>query len=198
MTNSDLEFDILRLATSPISKSELWRKTSSQKQDCFSAIDRLVSTGNLQLTPEGNRHIVRTVDTSLDDITWNSILKYQKEQLHESVLRVQAHKKLFEKTKTKTYHEGQLVYQFRPINKELWSDLSQFSMQIDYLMQHLIKFQYALSFKLITSRKAKSRIETIQGIISSEINKVMKTHPKDHEGLTQFIKLQTRTWNLNV
>ena len=198
MTNSDLEQEILQIATSPMSKSEIWRKTSSQKQDCFNAIDRLASTGNLQLTPEGNRHIVRTVDTSLDDITWNGILKFQQDQLQETVSRLQEHKKLFKKTKTKTYHEGQLVYQFRPINKELWSDLSQFSMQIDYLMQHLIKFQYALSFKIITSQKANSRMEKIRGIISSEINKVMKTHHKDHEGLAQFIQLQTRTWNLNV
>ena len=198
MTNSDLEFDILRLASSPIGKSELWRKTSSQKQDVFNAIDRLVSSGNLQLTKQGNRHIILTVDISADDITWNSILKYQKEQLHESVLRVQDHKKLFEKTKTKTYHEGLLVYVFKPLDSKITIDLMQFSMQIDYLMQHLIKFQYALSFKIIPSRKAKSRIETIQGIISSEINKVMKKHPKDHEGLTQFIKLQTRTWNVNV
>ena len=198
MTNSDLEFDILRLASSPIVKSELWRKTSSQKQDCFSAIDRLVSTGNLQLTKEGNRHIVRTVDTSLDDITWNGILKFQQDQLEETVSRLQDHKKLFKKTKTKTYHEGQLVYQFRPLNKQITSDLLQFSMQIDYLMQHLIKFQYALSFKIITSQKANSRIDKIRGIISSEINKVMKNHAKDHEGLAQFIQLQTRTWNLNV
>jgi len=198
LTNSDLEFDILRLASSPIGKSELWRKTSSQKQDVFNAIDRLVSSGNLQLTKQGNRHIILTVDISADDITWNSILKYQKEQLHESVLRVQAHKKLFEKTKTKTYHEGLLVYVFKPLDSKITIDLMQFSMQIDYLMRHLIKFQYALSFKIIPSRKAKSRIETIQRIISSEINKVMKKHPKDHEGLTQFIKLQTRTWNLNV
>ena len=198
MTNSDLEQEILQIATSPMSKSEIWRKTGSQKQDCFNAIDRLVSKGNLHLKPEGNRHIVRTVDTSLDDITWNGILKFQQDQLQETVSRLQEHKKLFKKTKTKTYHEGQLVYQFRPINKELWSDLSQFSMQIDYLMQHLIKFQYALSFKIITSQKANLRIEKIQGIISSEINKVMKNHTKDHEGLAQFIQLQTRTWNLNV
>ena len=198
MTNSDLEWDILQIATSPISKSELWRKTSSQKQDCFSAIDRLVSTGNLQLTKEGNRHIVRTVDTSSDDITWNGILKFQQDQLQVTVSALQEHKKLFKKTKTKTYHEGQLVYQFRPLNKQITADLLQFSMQIDYLMQHLIKFQYALSFKIITSQKANSRIDKIRGIISSEINKVMKTHHKDHEGLAQFIQLQTRTWNLNV
>ncbi len=198
MTNSDLEWNILQIATSPISKSELWRKTSSQKQDVFSAIDRLVSTGNLQLSQEGNRHIVRTVDTSSDDITWNGILKFQKDQLEETVSRLQDHKKLFKKTKTKTYHEGQLVYQFKPLNKQITTDLLQFSMQIDYLMQHLIKFQYALSFKIITSQKANSRIDKIRGIISSEINKVMKNHAKDHEGLTQFIQLQTRTWNLNV
>ena len=198
MTNSDLEWNILQIATSPISKSELWRKTSSQKQDVFSAIDRLVSTGNLQLSQEGNRHIVRTVDTSSDDITWNGILKFQQDQLQETVSRLQDHKKLFKKTKTKTYHEGQLVYQFKPLNKQITTDLLQFSMQIDYLMQHLIKFQYALSFKIITSQKANSRIDKIRGIISSEINKVMKNHAKDHEGLTQFIQLQTRTWNLNV
>jgi len=198
LTNSDLEWNILQIATSPISKSELWRKTSSQKQDVFSAIDRLVSTGNLQLSQEGNRHIVRTVDTSSDDITWNGILKFQQDQLQETVSRLQDHKKLFKKTKTKTYHEGQLVYQFKPLNKQITTDLLQFSMQIDYLMQHLIKFQYALSFKIITSQKANSRIDKIRGIISSEINKVMKNHAKDHEGLTQFIQLQTRTWNLNV
>ena len=202
MTNSDLEWNILRLASSPISKNDLWRKTSSQKQDVLNAIDRLVSTGNLQLTKEsakgGIRHIVVTVDTSSDDITWNGILKFQQDQLEETVSRLQAHKKLFKKTKTKTYHEGQLVYVFKPLNSKITEDLLQFSMQIDYLMQHLIKFQYALSFKIITSRKANERIEKIQDIISSQINKVMKNHAKDHEGLTQFIQLQTRTWNLNV
>ena len=202
MTNLDLESKILEIATSPISKNELWRKTSSQKQDVFNAIDRLVSTGNLQLTKEsgkgGIRHVVRTVDTSSDDITWNGILKFQKDQLEETVSRLQARKKLFKKTKTKTYHEGQLVYQFKPLTKQITTDLLQFSMQIDYLMQHLIKFQYALSFKIITSQKANLRIDKIRGIISSEINKVMKNHAKDHEGLAQFIQLQTRTWNVNV
>lgn len=202
MTNSDLEWEILKIAQSPISKNELWRKLASQKQDVHLAIDRLVSTGNLKLTKEtakgGTRHVVRTVDTSSDDITWNGILKFQHDQLQVTASALQEHKKLFKKTKTKTYHEGQLVYQFRPLNKQITSDLLQFSMQIDYLMQHLIKFQYALSFKIITSQKANSRIDKIRGIISSEINKVMKNHAKDHEGLTQFIQLQTRTWNLNV
>ena len=198
MTNSDLEFEVMRLASSPISKSELFRKTSSQKQDVFNVIDRLVNTGNMHLTEEGNKHIVVTVHSDTDDITWNGILKYQKEQLHETVLLLADHKKLFKKTKTKTYHEGQLVYQYRAINKELWSDLLTFSMQIDYLMQHLIKFQYALSFKIITARKAKSRIERVQAIITKEINRVMSDHPKDDEGLAQYIQLQTRTWNINV
>ena len=199
MTNSDLEWNILQIATSPISKSELWRKTSSQKQDVFSAIDRLVSTGNLQLSQEGNRHIVRTVDTSSDDITWNGILKFQQDQLEVTVSRIQEHKKLFKKTKTKTYHDGQLVYKFSPINKEIQSTLLQFSMQIDYLMQHLIKFQYALSFKLITKQKANARLEMVQQIITKEINKVTSNHSwKDQDGLSQFIQLQTRTWNINV
>ena len=198
MTNSDLEWNILQIATSPISKSELHRKTSSQKQDVLNAIDRLVSIGNLQLTKEGNRHIVRTVDTSSDDITWNGILKFQQGQLKETVSRLQEHKKLFKKTKTKTYHEGQLVYQYRAIKKEIMSDLLQFSMQIDYLMQHLIKFQYALSFKILTKRKATSRLERVQALITKEINRVMKDHVNDYEGLRQFIQLQTRTWNVNV
>ena len=217
MTNSDLEFDVMRLASSPISKSELWRKTNSQKQDVFNVIDRLVNAGNMHLTKEGNKHLVVTVHSDTDDITWNGILKYQKEQLHETVLLLADHKKLFKKTKTKTYHEGQLVYQYKinfpkipkavnqvtngisvPIKKEITTNLMTFSMQIDYLMQHLIKFQYALSFKIITARKAKSRIERVQAIITKEINRVMSDHPKDHEGLAQFIQLQTRTWNVNV
>ena len=198
MANPDLESEILRIASVPISKTDLWRKTSSQKQDVFNAIDHLASTGNLQLKKEGRKHLVVRVDTSTDDITWNGILKFQQDQLQETVSRLQEHKKLFKKTKTKTYHEGQLVYQFKPLTKQITTDLLQFSMQIDYLMQHLIKFQYALSFKIITSQKANSRIGKIRGIISSEINKVMKNHAKDHEGLAQFIQLQTRTWNVNV
>ena len=188
----------MRLASSPISKSELFRKTSSQKQDVFNVIERLVNTGNMHLTKEGNKHLVVTVHSDADDITWNGILKYQKDQLHETVLLLADHKKLFKKTKTKTYHEGQLVYQYRAIKKEITSDLITFSTQIDYLMQHLIKFQYALSFKIITARKAKSRIERVQAIITKEINRVMSDHPKDDEGLAQYIQLQTRTWNINV
>jgi hypothetical protein len=217
LTNSDLEFNILRLASSPISKSELWRKTNSQKQDVFSVIDRLVNTGNMHLTKEGNKHLVVTVHSDTDDITWNGILKFQQDQLQVTVSGLQEHKKLFKKTKTKTYREGNNVYQYKikfpkipkavnqvtngisiPIKKDIMVNLVTFSMQIDYLMQHLIKFQYALSFKIITARKAKSRIERVQAIITKEINKVMSDHPKDHDGLTQFVQLQTRTWNINV
>lgn len=199
MANPDLESEILRIASVPISKTDLWRKTSSQKQDVFNAIDHLVSTGNLQLTKEGRKHLVVRVDTSTDDITWNGILQFQQDQLHKTVLKLKEHKKLFKKTKTKTYHDGQLVYKFSPINKEIQSTLLQFSMQIDYLMQHLIKFQYALSFKLITKQKANARLERVQQIITKEINKVTLNHSwKDQDGLSQFIQLQTRTWNINV
>tara|TARA_Y100001936_G_C15712747_1_gene476835 strand:+ start:48 stop:644 length:597 start_codon:yes stop_codon:yes gene_type:complete len=198
MVNPDLEGVILKHASVPISKSDLWRKTTSQKQDVFNAIDHLVATGNLQLTKEGRKHLVVTVDTSADDITWNGILKFQKDQLHETVLRLQEHEKLFKYTHTKMYHEGRLVHQYRPLNKQITSDLLQFSMQIDYLMQHLIKFQYALSFKLITKQKSSSRIERIREIITKEINKIMSDHPNEREGLSQFVQSQTRTWNINV
>ena len=199
MTNREqLEFDILRIADSPIAKTDLWRKTSSQKQDVFDAIDNLVSIGALSLTKEGRKHLVCRVDTNSDDITWNGVIEFQKQQLNESVKILQVQKKLFKKTKTKTYYEGRLVYVYKPIDKEIASELMTFSMQIDHLMQHLNKLQYASSYRFMPVRKAKKRMEIINKIISNAISKVIADRPKELEGLIQFTQLQTRTWNVYV
>ncbi len=196
MNNQELEQEILSFipySPSGMTKSALHRLIRTDRSSMLKAVSHLTDLGYIRQETKGNTHLLSLIDTKSDIKTFKGVMKWQIDLLSESIKKLNEHKKLF---KFREYKKKPNEY--KPINPKIAQDLMQFSMYVDYLMQHSNKYHYAKQFKFMTEKEANFRINKIDRILKKSIDQVFTKHSKERLGLIYWIQHTDRTWNVII
>ena len=214
MDLQELESRILQNTETWISKNKLFLKVGSQKQRFLDTVRNLIDNGNLDSRNVGNtQEVIRNLSNA-DDITWNSVFDYLKGQMELAVKSLQDHKRSHyfqvdrrEKVRVKEAGKGltdsnleTYVEKSIRVAPEIKTSMMVFCWNVDTLMQHIIKLEYAKVFSLAPLNKLQTRQKRLNALLKKSVDSVNACfkNDKDRIEFRNLIQSIDRTWNIHV
>lgn len=182
-----LEDNILENASEWIYKTELWRKTESDKKRCFGIIDYLVNEGFLETKKEGNKHYFRRKNEMLTDSEFEESQIRRKGWMVEKVDTINNIKKpLFKYVKSRK--------QFEPRTKLIKGGLESLDYYMNGSTAHIARLRLAKAYHIINKRTADKRITMIENTINHTANYFLSTNPDEIDQIKEYNqKISRRT-----
>ena len=193
MDKHELESRILQHTENWISKNKLFLKVGSQKQRFLDTVRNLIDNGNLDSRNVGNtQEVIRNLSNA-DDITWNSVFDFLKEQIELSVNQLQNHKRTH-------YFQLRKDRKLCRIAPEISTAMTTFCWNVDTLMQHIIKLEYAKIFGLAPLSKVQTRQKRLNALLKKSVDSVNACfkYGRDQHEFKKLIQSIDRSWNMHV
>ena len=195
MDQYELESKILANSAMWISKSGLFRKVGGNRNRCFRTIDDLAYNGTVDFKTVGNTDYVQRNLANSDDVTWNSVYDFIKNQFETASSEIIAFKgKHLFKGYNKKYHNR---IQIQP---KFFKSITTFCYAVDAIMQHIVILEYARIFAFAPLTKVERRQKRYKDLLKKQVNAVLSSLQNDFDK-KQFRKMVQeidRTWNLHV
>ena len=187
MDDFELESKIIKNSVDWISKSALFRKVGGNRNRLFSKVDDLIRNGTLDGYHDDHKILVKQNLVNSDDPTWYSVYDWIEEQFEESA------DTLYE-------FNGKHLFKGKKIQPKLRKTFDTFCFNVDTIMQHIIKLEYAKLFSLVPLIIAETRQKRFQALLKKQISKVESSlkNESDRTQFKDFIQKIDRTWNIHV
>jgi hypothetical protein len=174
-----LEDSILENASEWIHKTELWRKTKSDKKRCFDTIDYLVKEGFLETKKEQNMHKFRRKNEILTDKEFEESQIRRKGWMVEKVDVINSiEKPLFKYVKSRKQSE--------PRTKLIKGVLESLDYYMNGSTAHIARLRLAKAYHIINKKTADKRINMIENTISHTANYFLSTNPNEVEQIKEY------------
>jgi len=195
LNDFELESEIIKNSVDWISKSALFRKVGGNRNRLFSKIDDLVYNGTLDSARNDYKILVRQNLANSDDPTWYSVYDFIEKQLQEAIDQITSFKgnHLFKGWKKKIYNPIELQSKYKkPIEK--------FRYQIDTVMQHIVKLEYAKIFGLAKLSTLEKRQNYMKSLLKKSVSAVESSlkNEFDRNQFKQLMQQTDRTWNIHI
>jgi len=183
--DSILEDIILENASEWIHKTELWRKTESDKKRCFGIIDYFVEEGFLETKKEGNKHYFRRKNEIMTDKEFEESEMAHHGWMIDKVKTINSlEKPLFKYVKSRKQHE--------PRTKLIKGVLESLDYYINGSTAHQARIRLAKSYDVINKRIADKRINMIEHSINDTISYFLNTNKDEVEQIKEYNQRITR------
>ena len=183
--NIELEDRILEETSEWIHKTDLWRKTKSDKKRCFEGINYLVNEGFLETKKTGNRHYFRRNNEIASDKDFEDHEKWSRGLMTDTVREINGLRKpLFKYVKSRN--------QYEPRTYVVKHD---FAVLDDYITRaeiHQSRIRLAKLYKIIPERKANKRITMLDRTLKDTIDKLLKGNKKEIDQIKEYSQRITR------
>ena len=180
-----LEDKILEDSSEWIHKTELWRKTESDKKRCFGIIDYLVKEGFLETKNEGNKHYFRRRNEILTDKEFEESEMRHGEWMIDKVKTInQLKKPLFKYVKSRK--------QFEPRTKLIKGVLESLDFYINGSTVHQARIRLGKSYNIYSKGIADKRINMIEKSINDTISYFLNTNKKEIDQIKEYSQRLTR------
>ncbi|BDQ31308.1 hypothetical protein [Nitrosopumilus zosterae] len=174
-----LEDSILENASEWIHKTELWRKTKSDKKRCFDTIDYLVKEGFLETKKEQNKHKFRRKNEILTDKEFSESQIRRRGWMVDTVNAINnIEKPLFTYVKSRKQSE--------PRTKLIKGGLESLDYYMNGSTAHIARLRLAKAYHIINKRTADKRIDVIENTINYIANYFLSTNPDESEQIKEY------------
>lgn len=174
-----LEDDILENASEWIHKTELWRKTRSDKKRCFDTIDDLTKEGFLEIKKDGNKHKFRRKNEILTDKEFGESQIRRRGWMVEKIDVINSiEKPLFKYVKSRKQSE--------PRTKLIKGGLESLDYYMNGSTAHIARLRLAKAYHIINKRTADKRINLIECTINHIANYFLSTNPDETEQIKEY------------
>lgn len=195
MNDFELESEIIKNSVDWISKSALFRKVGGNRNRLFSKIDDLVYNGTLDSARNDYKILVRQNLANSDDPTWYSVYDFIEKQLQEAIDQITSFKgnHLFKGWKKKIYNPIELQSKYK-------KPIETFRYQIDTVMQHIVKLEYAKIFGLAKLSTLEKRQNYMKSLLKKSVSAVESSlkNEFDRNQFKQLMQQTDRTWNIHI
>ncbi len=186
-----LEDNILENTSEWIHKTELWRKTKSDKKRCFNIIDYLVKEGFLETKKEGNKHKFRRKNEILTDKEFEKSEIRHRGWMVDKVKTINSIKKpLFKYIKSRKQSE--------PRTKSIKGALESLDYYMNGSTAHIARLRFANAYHIINKRTADKRINIIENSINYTANYFLNTNPNEIEQIKEYNQRITRRTTFKI
>lgn len=195
LNDFELESEIIKNSVDWISKSALFRKVGGNRNRLFSKIDDLVYNGTLDSARNDYKILVRQNLANSDDPTWYSVYDFIEKQLQEAIDQITSFKgnHLFKGWKKKIYNPIELQSKYK-------KPIETFRYQIDTVMQHIVKLEYAKIFGLAKLSTLEKRQNYMKSLLKKSVSAVESSlkNEFDRNQFKQLMQQTDRTWNIHI
>jgi hypothetical protein len=186
-----LEDSILENTSEWIHKTELWRKTKSDKKRCFDVIDYLEKEGFLETKKEQNRQYFRRKNTILTNKEFEEAEMRHREWKIDKINAINSIKKpLFRYVKIRN--------QYEPRTKLIRSALESLDYYMNSSTAHIARLRLAKAYQIINKRTADKRINMIENSINITANYFLSTNPNEEEQIKEYNKRISRRTSFKI
>ena len=200
MDDFEFESKIIQNAETWISKSALFRKVGGNRNRFFRKLDDLTFNGTIDSRKVMTTHYLKRNLANSDDETWNSVYDFIEKQF------VTASNELidFKGTPNDPTHlfnyNGVIKSKKKQIKLSMRIPFDTFCFNVDTIMQHIIKLEYAKLFALVPLNKVEKRQKRFQKLLKKQVDLVLSSlkNDLDREQFKMHIQSIDRTWNMHV
>ncbi|PBO85072.1 MAG: hypothetical protein COA77_06000 [Thaumarchaeota archaeon] len=186
-----LEDRILENTSEWINKTELWRKTKSDKKTCFGMIDYLVKEEFLETKKEKNRHYFRRKNAIMTDKEFEeSEMRHRRWKITKINAINTINKPLFNYIKIRK--------QFEPRTKLIKGGLESLDYYMNSSTAHIARLRLAKAYGIINKRTAEKRINMIEKSINISAKYFLDTNPDEVEQIKEYNKRISRRTSFKI
>ena len=200
MDDFEFESKIIQNAETWISKSALFRKVGGNRNRFFRKLDDLTFNGTIDRRKVMTTHYLKRNLANSDDETWNSVYDFIEKQF----VNVSGELIQFPRLHTipHLFNDGGGVIKSKKkqIKPSMKIPFDTFCFNVDTILQHVIKLEYAKLFALVPLNKVEKRQKRFQKLLKKQVDLVLSSLKNDFDREQFKIHIQSidRTWNMHV